>query len=109
MAASRSCRRTTSGSGALSAAIAPALASNPTKNSTRMHASIFRELLEIAASGRYAMRTRSEEHASELQSLMRTSYAVFCLKKKKKETHDIYRQLLHTHTYTKQNTQIRYQ
>src|SRR3546814_7966446 len=27
---------------------------------------------------------RSEEHASELQSLMRISYAVFCLKKKKK-------------------------
>src|SRR3546814_1853359 len=27
---------------------------------------------------------RSEEHTSELQSLMRTSYAVFCLKKKKK-------------------------
>src|SRR3546814_10325341 len=27
--------------------------------------------------------TRSEEHTSELQSLMRTSYAVFCLKKKK--------------------------
>src|SRR3546814_8341552 len=27
--------------------------------------------------------TRSEEHASELQSLMRISYAVFCLKKKK--------------------------
>src|SRR3546814_8505090 len=32
---------------------------------------------------------RSEEHTSELQSLMRISYAVFCLKKKKKtETHD---------------------
>src|SRR3546814_2045639 len=30
---------------------------------------------------------RSEEHTSELQSLMRISYAVFCLKKKK--THDI--------------------
>src|SRR3546814_1275797 len=29
-------------------------------------------------------RTRSEEHTSELQSLMRISYAVFCLKKKKK-------------------------
>src|SRR3546814_3404679 len=29
---------------------------------------------------------RSEEHTSELQSLMRISYAVFCLKKKKKET-----------------------
>src|SRR3546814_4062640 len=28
---------------------------------------------------------RSEEHTSELQSLMRLSYAVFCLKKKKKE------------------------
>src|SRR3546814_10832848 len=30
-------------------------------------------------------RGRSEEHTSELQSLMRTSYAVFCLKKKKKK------------------------
>src|SRR3546814_5032419 len=29
---------------------------------------------------------RSEEHTSELQSLMRISYAVFCLKKKKKHT-----------------------
>src|SRR3546814_9931628 len=30
------------------------------------------------------LRNRSEEHTSELQSLMRNSYAVFCLKKKKK-------------------------
>src|SRR3546814_6885169 len=30
-------------------------------------------------------RTRSEEHTSELQSLMRISYAVFCLKKKKQQ------------------------
>src|SRR3546814_6560166 len=30
-----------------------------------------------------AAQTRSEEHTSELQSLMRISYAVFCLKKKK--------------------------
>src|SRR3546814_1631432 len=30
-------------------------------------------------------KTRSEEHTSELQSLMRISYAVFCLKKKKQE------------------------
>src|SRR3546814_2769741 len=30
---------------------------------------------------------RSEEHTSELQSLMRISYAVFCLKKKKREIH----------------------
>src|SRR3546814_8488778 len=31
---------------------------------------------------------RSEEHTSELQSLMRISYAVFCLKKKKQTTRD---------------------
>src|SRR3546814_3480124 len=31
---------------------------------------------------------RSEEHTSELQSLMRISYAVFCLKKKKKTQHN---------------------
>src|SRR3546814_5028998 len=31
------------------------------------------------------MQRRSEEHTSELQSLMRISYAVFCLKKKKKQ------------------------
>src|SRR3546814_6875097 len=31
---------------------------------------------------------RSEEHTSELQSLMRISYAVFCLKKKNSRTHD---------------------
>src|SRR3546814_11503278 len=30
---------------------------------------------------------RSEEHTSELQSLMRISYAVFCLKKQPKQTH----------------------
>src|SRR3546814_1448030 len=35
-----------------------------------------------------AQRTRSEKHTSELQSLMRNSYAVFCLKKKK-NTHEI--------------------
>src|SRR3546814_8633593 len=39
------------------------------------------------AAGGPAPRTRSEEHTSELQSLMRISYAVFCLKKKIKKTH----------------------
>src|SRR3546814_1474575 len=33
------------------------------------------------------MANRSEEHTSELQSLMRISYAVFCLKQKKKKIH----------------------
>src|SRR3546814_3179019 len=37
---------------------------------------------------------RSEEHTSELQSLMRISYAVFCFKKKKQENHE-------THTIEK--------
>src|SRR3546814_7141671 len=39
---------------------------------------------------------RSEEHTSELQSLMRISYAVFCLKKKNKFITD----MLHTATST---------
>src|SRR3546814_9054422 len=33
------------------------------------------------------LRDRSEEHTSELQSLMRISYAVFCLKKKNNDTY----------------------
>src|SRR3546814_4669382 len=37
--------------------------------------------LELQAAGKKVI--RSEEHTSELQSLMRISYAVFCLKKKK--------------------------
>src|SRR3546814_8737733 len=39
----------------------------------------------IRRQGRLWIR-RSEEHTSELQSLMRSSYAVFCLKKKKNTT-----------------------
>src|SRR3546814_7777438 len=42
---------------------------------------------------------RSEEHTSELQSLMRISYAVFCLKKKKKkaeEKKNMYKRSRHT-------------
>src|SRR3546814_1999456 len=42
-----------------------------------------RESLNCTRSG------RSEEHTSELQSLMRISYAVFCLKKKKNKQHTI--------------------
>src|SRR3546814_1457112 len=39
---------------------------------------------------------RSEEHTSELQSLMRISYAVFCLKNKKQKHHKTIRQLHYT-------------
>src|SRR3546814_9794384 len=41
--------------------------------------------------------TRSEEHTSELQSLMRISYAVFCLKKKKTHKHNIKIETRRTH------------
>src|SRR3546814_3639047 len=52
---------------------------------------------EVAKTATKADIKRSEEHTSELQSLMRISYAVFCLKKKKKkqQKNDI--------TYNKQN------
>src|SRR3546814_3618375 len=45
----------------------------------------------LATARVYADSARSEEHTSELQSLMRISYAVFCLKKKRRQTakHDI--------------------
>src|SRR3546814_5421277 len=46
----------------------------------------YEEMLEMASQGAKILQTRSvrsEEHTSELQSLMRISYAVFCLKKKK--------------------------
>src|SRR3546814_5089275 len=53
-----------------------------------------RVALSFAAMEQY----RSEEHTSELQSLMRISYAVFCLKKKKK----IYQKFKRAYSYTNQ-------
>src|SRR3546814_1013452 len=50
---------------------------------------------EVVAVGSEA--DRSEEHTSELQSLMRNSYAVFCLKKKKQK-HKTTRQNTHSDT-----------
>src|SRR3546814_8829034 len=44
------------------------------------------EVVVIDPRKAWASAERSEEHTSELQSLMRISYAVFCLKKKKKTT-----------------------
>src|SRR3546814_10451694 len=51
---------------------------------------------------RFTQLLRSEDHTSELQSLMRISYAVFCLKKKKHK-HQV-NQLRHKNT--KHNTRI---
>src|SRR3546814_6193345 len=51
---------------------------------------------------------RSEEHTSELQSLMRISYAVFCLKKKNKQIKHIDNSSLYKpakHKHTSHNTQ----
>src|SRR3546814_1931522 len=57
----------------------------------------------VGLSGAVVRLARSEEHTSELQSLMRTSYAVFCLKKKKtkEETEKIKTLITHNtnHTY----------
>src|SRR3546814_2830298 len=60
---------------------------------------------------RLSGRDRSEEHTSELQSLMRISYAVFCLKKKNKQWNNskkpkTYHQLKLSMTTAKQQTQI---
>src|SRR3546814_2986146 len=57
----------------------------PAGDQARMNAILRREMLAAAKE------RRSEEHTSELQSLMRISYAVFCLKKKNQDyvTNDI--------------------
>src|SRR3546814_4314257 len=63
-----------------------ALLSNTSAGSARHGRDYFTAYRAYAGSGRClagAWRARSEEHTSELQSLMRISYAVFCLKKKK--------------------------
>src|SRR3546814_7546690 len=48
---------------------------------------------------------RSEEHTSELQSLMRISYAVFCLKKKKEHTQS-HRTYVYKTTQTNRHTSV---
>src|SRR3546814_9405205 len=45
---------------------------------------------ETVANPKHSYKRRSEEHTSELQSLMRNSYAVFCLKKKQKPNTKLY-------------------
>src|SRR3546814_1299725 len=49
------------------------------------------DVTDRADDGHAFVFVKSEEHTSELQSLMRISYAVFCLKKKKIQLHDIRR------------------
>src|SRR3546814_2429483 len=58
--------------------------------------------------GRVGYQRRSEEHTSELQSLMRSSYAVFCLKKKiQQDQHTTHVSILkHTTTNIHQQTHV---
>src|SRR3546814_1498428 len=55
-----------------------------------------------AAAGQQPRHPRSEEHTSELQSLMRISYAVFCLKKKKSSDTTTYIDPKRTHINSSQ-------
>src|SRR3546814_3210525 len=48
------------------------------------------QIANVRIGGDLRTGARSEEHTSELQSLMRISYAVFCLKKNTKTIHSIY-------------------
>src|SRR3546814_8212542 len=50
---------------------------------------IRQQLIPLNLDAAIAADMRSEEHTSELQSLMRISYAVFCLKKKKQQPYHI--------------------
>src|SRR3546814_7594935 len=62
-------------------------------SSTDVHPVVKVEFLAMRLAARVGLDVapvrRSEEHTSELQSLMRISYAVFCLKKTKKSTHNM--------------------
>src|SRR3546814_1059124 len=74
-------------------AIAVPMASNPSRPLAARAAGLVDSLM---AENTFwaASRSRSEEHTSELQSLMRISYAVFCLKKKR---------ITNEHTYNRQH------
>src|SRR3546814_1514097 len=52
------------------------------RRSPSLQSSITARIRGVSAASSRFVAMRSEEHTSELQSLMRTSYAVFCLKKK---------------------------
>src|SRR3546814_8630433 len=56
---------------------------------------------------RLALIKRSEEHTSELQSLMRISYAVFCLKKKTTQTPHPVLQYLNYHLQAHRHTELK--
>src|SRR3546814_9287524 len=74
--------------------------------SPKTHAAAAMPVPTIARISAYS---RSEEHTSELQSLMRISYAVFCLKKKKQSEYlKVHIMSSNTsHTYTRNHQAVR--
>src|SRR3546814_1821185 len=74
-------------------------ARHPFRNE-KNHQKLLEYLQQRLMLGKNARDERSEEHTSELQSLMRISYAVFCLKKKNKQSEKITKHhIQETHTY----------
>src|SRR3546814_3437913 len=65
----------------------------------RLASALDRQLVASQPIGAETRILRSEEHTSELQSIMRISYAVFCLKKKKIITTTDNVIINHTHKY----------
>src|SRR3546814_9194760 len=61
-----------------------------------------RSARRVGGHARSMVNLRSEEHTSELPSLMRISYAVFCLKKKRQRLHSPHKTAtINTHTKTR--------
>src|SRR3546814_5570929 len=77
----------------------PLVAVHSDNDNANKYASTRGEIIVKHEKGHVENRVRSEEHTSELQSLMRISYAVFCLKKKKPH---------HNTTQKKQQLQLTY-
>src|SRR3546814_9331197 len=66
----------------------------------RSHAAVRElEVLRVVGCQNHRLAHRSEEHTSELQSLMRISYAVFCLKKKNKSLKTTHKTIPQTQLY----------
>src|SRR3546814_4344494 len=86
------------------ATIAPAFSNGPSLAANAMRRAIAPPIRKRAAKPLSRSDHRSEEHTSELQSLMRISYAVFCLKKNK--IHNTKHIVIDKHQYTnyKQHT-----
>src|SRR3546814_5559135 len=79
----------------------------PRRARGRLRARLFGECQQRLPGHQHLDRRRSEEHTSELQSLMRISYAVFCLKKKKIQNEKTHYQLLELNNYQNEETRIK--